>query len=133
MKSNEIYQTLAKKEDFIWLLARYKFCEFSPDNQSVSDWTDFYHQVLKQIHDDNHLIKTFYLQSIGQPPTKIRTVQEVLCQIKEKAEALKNKKVDLVLDNAIYCKSLEVMMDPRNLELCNFVNLRVRAFYASRE
>ena len=94
-------------------------------------WTGFYHQVLTLTHNDNHLSKTFYLPSIAQPPTKISTVEEVLCQVKKKAEALKNKEADLVLDHAIYCKALEVIMDPRNLELCNFVNLRMGAFHAS--
>ena len=131
MKSNEIHQILAKKEDLIWLLARYKSSEFSPDEQKVPGWTGFFHQVLTPSHDGNHLSKTFYLPSIAQPPTKISTVQEALFQVKEKAEAVKNKEADLVLNHAIYCKVLEVIMDPRNLKLCNFVNLRIGAFHAS--
>ena len=63
------------------------------------------------------------MPNIAQPPTKISTVQELLCQVKEKTEALKNKETDLTVDQAIYCKVLEVIMDPRNLELRNFVNL----------
>ena len=35
MKLNEIHQILAKKEELIWLLARYKSLEFSPDEQKV--------------------------------------------------------------------------------------------------
>ena len=120
-----------KKEDLIWLLAIYKSSEFSPDEQKVPGGTGFYDQVLTPIHDDNHLSKTFYLPSIAQPPTKISTIQEALFQVKEKAEALKNKEADLVLNHAIYCKALELIMDPRNLELCNFVNLRMGAFLAS--
>ena len=131
MKSNEIYQILAKKEDLIRLLARYKPSAFSPYEQKVPSWTVVYRQVLTPTHDENHLSKTFYLPNIVQPPTKISTVQEVLCQVKEKAEALKNKKADLVLDRVIYCKALEVIMDPRNLEPCNFVNLGMGAFHAS--
>ena len=122
---------MAKKEDVIWLLARYKLSDFPPDEQKVPAWTGFYHQMLTPAHDDNHLSKTFYLPSIAQPPTKINTVQEVLCQVKEKAEALKNKEADFVLDHVIYCKALEVIMNPRNLELCNFVNFRMGAFHLS--
>ena len=73
----------------------------------------------------------FYLLSIAQPPTKISTVEEVLYQVNQKAEVLKNKKADLVLDHAIYCKALEVIMDPRNIGLCNFVNLRMGTFHVS--
>ena len=123
MKSNEIHQILAKKEDLICLLARYKSSEFSSDEQKMPGWAGFYHQVLTPTHDSNHLSRMFYLPSIAQPPTKISTVEEVLYQVNQKAEVLKNKEADLVLDYAIYCKALEVIMDPRNIGLCNFVNL----------
>ena len=53
-------------------------------------------------------------------------MQEILWQVKEKAETLKNKEADL-----IYCKALEVILDPRKLELRNFVNLQTGAFHAS--
>ena len=82
MKSNKIHQILAKKEDLTWLLAKYNPSEFPPDEQKVPDWTGFYHQVLTLTHDDNHVSKMFYLPSIAQPRTKIRTFQEVLCQVK---------------------------------------------------
>ena len=72
--------------------------------------------MLTPTHDDNHLSKTFYLPSIAQSLTKISTVQEVLCQVKEKAKALKNKEAYLVLNYAIYCKALEIIMDSRNLD-----------------
>ena len=73
----------------------------------------------------------FYLPSIAQPLTKMSTAQEVLCQPKEKAEGLKNKEAGLVLDHAIYCKALEIIMDPRKFELRSFVNLRLGAFHVS--
>ena len=43
------------------------------------------------------------------------TVQEVLQQVKVKAKFLKNTEADLFLDNVIYSKALEVLMDPPNL------------------
>ena len=81
-------------------LGRFKLLDFSLDEQKVPGWTGFYHQLLTPTHDDNHLCKMFYLPSIAQPPTKMSTAQEVLYQIKEKTEGLKNKEVDLVLDHA---------------------------------
>ena len=66
----------------------------------------------------------FYFPRIAQPTTEISTVQEVLCQVKEKAESLKKKEAYIVLNHAVYCKALGVIMDPRNLELFNFVSLR---------
>ena len=55
MKSNEIHQILAKKEDLTWLLARYKSSEFSLDGQKVPGRTGFYHQLLAPTCNDDHL------------------------------------------------------------------------------
>ena len=63
---------------------------------------------------------------------KISTVQKVLSQVKEKVEALKNNEANLVIGNAIYCKLLDIMIDLRNLELHNFLNLQIGALHASR-
>ena len=41
----------------------------------------------------------FYFPSIAQPPTKIRTVQNILYQVKEEVDTLKNKEANLVLDH----------------------------------
>ena len=46
-------------------------------------------------------VKYFICQASLNHPQKISTVQEVLCQVKEKGEALKSKEADLVLDHAI--------------------------------
>ena len=45
------------------------------------------------------------------------TIQEVLCQVKEKAEALNLKESDLVLDHTIYCKAVETVMSKKTLTL----------------
>ena len=97
MKQIEIHQILAKKFS-IWFLARYKSSEFSP-HKHVPGWTGFYHQVLTSTHDNNHPSKMFYFPSTAQPPTKIRTVQNVLYQVKEKVDTLKNKEANLVPDH----------------------------------
>ena len=47
----------------------------------------------------------------------METVQEVLIQVKQRAEALTLNETDLVLDHAIYCKAVETVMQKRNVEL----------------
>ena len=37
----------------------------------------------------------------------------------------------LVIGNVIYCKLLDIMIDLRNLELHNFLNLQIGALHAS--
>ena len=59
------------------------------------------------------------------------TIQDVLCQVKKKAEALNLKETDLVLDHAIYCKALEIKMSERNTHLRSFFNLRMGGFHAT--
>ena len=59
------------------------------------------------------------------------TVQEILFQVKEKAEALNLKETDLVLDHAIYCKAVEIVMQERNEKLRRFINLRMGGFHAT--
>ena len=49
--------------------------------------------------------------------TKMDIIQEVLCQVKEKAEALNLKESDLVLDHTIYCKAVEIVMSKKTLTL----------------
>ena len=51
-----------------------------------------------------------YLPTINKSPTQMDTIQEILCQVKEKAEAFDLKETDLALDHAIYCKAVEVVM-----------------------
>ena len=75
--------------------------------------------------------KVFYLPSTDKSPTKISTVYEVLFQVKAKAEALINTEVYLVLDHTIYCKALLILMEPKNIQLKNFINLRMVGFDAS--
>ena len=59
------------------------------------------------------------------------TVHEVLNQVKTKAEFPKNVDADLVLDQAIYSKAIEALMDPRNLDLKIFINLQMGSFHVS--
>ena len=61
----------------------------------------------------------------------MNTIQEVFCQVKEKAEALNLKEIDFVLDHAIYCKTVEIVMSERNTHLRSFINLRMDGFHAT--
>ena len=47
-------------------------------------------------------------------PTKMETVKEVLVQFKEKVTQLGLSETDLVLDHAIYCKAVEIIMNDRH-------------------
>ena len=99
LNANQIDETISQKAD--WMT------ETDNPNQNVAGWRGFYHKVMEE-HLPDTISEVYYLPSINQSPTKMETVQEVLLQVKAKAEALDLTKVDLVLDHAIYCKALEV-------------------------
>ena len=78
-------------------------------------WTGFFSEI--SIGDkETETSKIFYLPSIAESPIKMSTVHEVLSQVKAKAEFPNNVDADLVLDQAIYSKALETLVDPRNLQ-----------------
>ena len=58
----------------------------------------------------------------------MNTIQEVLWQVKKKAEALNLKETDFVVDYAIYCKAVEIVMSERNTHLRSFIKLRMIDF-----
>ena len=68
---------------------------------------------------------------IRSSPTKMETVKEELVQCKEKATQLGLSETDLVLDHAIYCKAVEIIMDDRHTNLRDFINLRMGGFQAT--
>ena len=57
------------------------------------------------------------------------TVQEVLRKVKAKAESLGLESTDLVFDQAIYAKAVEVLTNPANKDLQSFNNLRMGPFH----
>ena len=63
-----IHQVNSKKEDLIWILARYKSSEFLSVIQTVPGWTGFYHLVLRK-NAVSPINKVFYLPSIDKSPT----------------------------------------------------------------
>lgn len=80
--------------------------------------------------DDNDTFQNIgYLSAINQSPTSHDTVLELLSQSKLKAEKLGLTETDVVLDMAIYSKAVEILINPRYIDLKRFVVLRVGAFH----
>ena len=73
-----------------------------------------------------------YLPARNDSPTKYDTIQEILTQVKAKAEAFSLTCIDLLLDHAIYAKALEVLQNLNNADLKNFINLIMGGFHACR-
>ena len=69
-----------------------------------------------------------YLPAINQSPTSHDTVLELLSQSKLKAEKLGLTETD-VLNMAIYAKAVEIIMNPRYVDLKKFIVLRLGAFH----
>jgi hypothetical protein len=79
--------------------------------------------------DDNSFHKIGYLPAINQSPTSHDTALELLSQSKLKAEKLQLTETDVVLDMAIYAKAVEILMNPRYIDLKKFIVLRLGAFH----
>ena len=110
---------LSKTAD-IWILSQYA---------NLKDgWTGFHHLTAANVPPyDYHQVA--YLPSINSSPTKTSTVQEVLIQVKQKAEKLCLTEADLVLDHAIYSKALEILTNPVNKELRKYIVIRMGGFH----
>ena len=59
----------------------------------------------------------------------MNTVLEVLMQSEAKAKAMNLPKTELVLDQAIYAKAVEILNNPSHEDLKKFINLRMGAFH----
>ena len=82
---------------------------------SIPNWTDFnYLFDEKEANDSCHTIG--YLPEIDQSTTSFEVVAEVLGQSKVKAEALRLTEVDVVMDQAIYAKAVEIMLHPTHAD-----------------
>ena len=58
-------------------------------------------------------------------------VKEVLVRCNEKTTQLGLSETNLVLDHAIYCKAVEIIMDDRQIDLRDLINLRMGGFHAT--
>ena len=127
LEANSLAGFLSRQADWIWIICRYKLSK-EGNTQEVPSWTGFYHEVMTKNDDHPHSIH--YLPSINQSPTKMDTVQEIIFQVKAKSEALGLQSADLVFDHAIYAKALEILCNPANKHLNDFINLRMGGFHA---
>ena len=71
-----------------------------------------------------------YLPAINASPTNYGTARQFLTQVKAIAEAPGLTCTDLVLDHVIYAKVLEVLKNPNNVDLKEFINPRMSGFHA---
>ena len=110
---NTIYEVISRKEDLIWVMSR-----FQSVDQEVAGWTGFHQQVSSPERKDEVSIFTYRVSE-----NQVSNVQEVLQQVKVKAESTGLKEGDVLLDHAICKLALEMLMDPKNKELKSFINL----------
>ncbi|XP_066913563.1 uncharacterized protein [Clytia hemisphaerica] len=94
----------------------------------VPGWKGFNYLITPEPNDQVHNI--CYLPAINKSPTKMDAVLELLTQSKIKAEKLGLAETDVVLDQAIYAKACEILMNPVYKELKDFIVLRMGAFHA---
>ena len=126
---NIIKEYLSKKGDFLWILLwRQKTDNSDNEEQIIPGWTGFHHEVTNASEELMHDIH--YLPARNDSPTKYDTIQEILTQVKAKAEAFSLTCIDLLLDHAIYAKALEVLQNLNNADLKNFINLIMGGFHA---
>jgi len=110
--------------DFMWTLCY----TFHPSK--IPNWTGF-NFLLHESGDEEEVQTVTYLPAIDQSPTKLDTVLELLLQSKAKAERLGLQDTDVVVDQAIYAKAVEVMENPTHKDLKRFIVLRLGAFHIS--
>ena len=108
--------------DTLWIIARSQANKLNLEQQ-IPGWTGFNYLMCDSDSDDYH--KIGYLPSINKSPTSHDTVLELLSQSKLKAEKLGLLETDVVLDMAIYAKAVEVMMNPRHIDLKKFIVMLV--------
>ena len=112
--------------DTLWIIARTQVNQTNFELHILS-WTGFNYLLCD--NDSNSYHKIGYLPSINKSPTSHDTVLELLSQSKVNAEKLGLIETDVVLDMAKYAKRVEVMMNPRYIDLKQFVVLRLGFFH----
>ena len=118
----------SRKTDFLWVLLQYQsYCTKTP--QKISNWTGFNYQTSPD--GDNSYHNVAYLPAIDKSPTQIDTVYELLNQSMMKASALGHDEADIVVDQAIYAKADEILMNPINIDKKKFIIIRMGAFHTS--
>ena len=59
------------------------------------------------------------------------TKMDIIQERRQKAEALNLKETAVVLDHAIYCRAVQIVMSERKTHLRSFINLRMGSFHAT--
>ena len=80
---------------------------------------------------DNSYHNVAYLPAIDKSQTQINTVYELLNQSMMKTSALGHDEADIVVDQTIYAKAVEILMNPINIDNKRFIIIRMGAFYTS--
>jgi len=108
--------------DFIWVVLKER-------GKKIPNWTGFNYLISKTQEEKVHQIA--YLPAINASPTKLDTVLEILIQSKAKAENMGLRETDVVMDQAIYTKAVEVLANPLHKNLKDFIVLRMGAFHTT--
>ncbi len=125
----DMYQGVVQRSlvvDTMWIIAKSQARKRNIE-QNIPNWTGFNYLLCEDDSDDYD--KIGYLPSINKSPTSHDTVLELLSQSKLKAEKLRLNETDVVLDMAIYSKAVEIMMNPRYIDLKKFIVLRLGGFH----
>lgn len=110
--------------DFIWTLCT----DVNPCK--TPNWSGF-NYLLHDEGDNEETQFVTYLPAIDQSPTNMDTVLEMLLQSKAKAEHLGLSDTDVVVDQTIYAKAVEIIENPTYKDLKEFIVLRMGAFHTS--
>eukprot|EP00794_Sanderia_malayensis_P010526 gene10526-11631_t len=108
--------------NFLWVVVRQK-------SETISMWTGF--NYLIETNEDIQTHQITYLPAINESPTKLDVVLEALIQSKLKAEELGLSETDVVFDQAIFAKAVEVVLNPVYIELKKSIVLRMGAFHTA--
>ena len=115
-------EMISKTDDLIWILLGSNEATQNKDTK-IPGWTGFHHLTGAPV-DPQDVSQVVYLPSINCPPTDLKAVNEVLRQVKCKADHLHLESTDLVLDHAIYNKALQILLNPVNEDLRKKVFIR---------
>ena len=96
-------EMISKTDHLIWILLGSNLTTRN-EVTKIPRWTGFHHLTGAPGNPQN-ISQVAYLPSINCPPTELKAVNEVLRQVKCKADHLLFESADLVLDHAILQQS----------------------------
>ena len=126
LENNLLSEVISESNEWIWLFVRYQCVQLS-SSQTVPGWFGFH---LKTMDDNFGTHRVSFLPVIKQSPTELDNVHEVLQQVKRKTEILNVQSADLVLDQAIFTKTLNILNNLANEDLKALISIRMGSFHA---